>query len=120
MVTCSVIVVMLFSFVPYVDWAAHLGGLLGGMVVGVLVFSTEMELCLWKTAWAVAGAAFTAVFFIVLLTYMYENSEGLEELRDVCGYYQQQMDNYECNCMREEYAQYWNGEGDEEGGNKMF
>jgi hypothetical protein len=26
-----------------------------------------------------------------------------EELRDVCGYYTQNFDNYQCNCMREEY-----------------
>ncbi|EEC49807.1 predicted protein, partial [Phaeodactylum tricornutum CCAP 1055/1] len=32
-VTCSVLLVMLFSFIPYVDWAAHLGGLVAGFAV---------------------------------------------------------------------------------------
>ena len=29
---CAVTQVMLFSFVPFVDWAAHLGGILAGML----------------------------------------------------------------------------------------
>jgi hypothetical protein len=29
-VLCSVIMILAFSFIPYVDWAAHVGGLIGG------------------------------------------------------------------------------------------
>ena len=35
-VTCSIIIVMLFSFIPYVDWAAHLGGLIAGFCIGLM------------------------------------------------------------------------------------
>lgn len=112
MVTCSVTVVMLFSFVPMVDWAAHAGGVVGGMVIGVLLFSSEMELCLWKTAWAMVGLAGTVAFFVTLVTYMYETTEPIDELRDVCGYYQQYYDDYQCNCMLDEYSQYFDKGGD--------
>jgi Rhomboid family len=36
--TTSVLIVMAFSFIPFVDWAAHLGGLLAGIVVGMVIF----------------------------------------------------------------------------------
>jgi hypothetical protein len=29
------------------------------------------------------------------------NVEAAEELRDVCGYYKQNFEEYQCNCQRE-------------------
>jgi hypothetical protein len=34
------------------------------------------------------------------MVYMYTEVETKEELRDVCGYYQQFFEDYECNCSR--------------------
>lgn len=138
-VTCSVIVVMLFSFIPYgefvsvkyahqffqslsfclkshqyyalgsfnfsVDWAAHLGGLLGGFCVGMIVFSLDIIKQVWKLFWLLAGIALTVVFYSVTLQHMYSGEvEPAEGLKDVCGYYQQYFDDYECHCMREEHG----------------
>lgn len=104
-VTCSVIVVMLFSFIPYVDWAAHLGGLVAGFVIGIVMFATEVESHFLKVAWILVGVAATLITFAVSLDYMYDegNVEIVEELRDVCGYYTENFEDYECNCMRDEY-----------------
>ena len=33
---CAVTAVELFSFIPYVDWAAHLGGLIAGFKMFIL------------------------------------------------------------------------------------
>jgi membrane associated rhomboid family serine protease len=103
-VTCSVVVVMLFSFIPYVDWAAHMGGLAAGFVVGILVFATEIENKFWRFFWMLVGIIATTASFTVAIKYMYSGSiETIEELRDVCGYYMENFEDYECNCMREEY-----------------
>mmetsp|Transcript_26816 Transcript_26816/g.50160 ORF Transcript_26816/g.50160 Transcript_26816/m.50160 type:complete len:334 (-) Transcript_26816:2352-3353(-) len=102
-VMCSVTIVMLFSFIPYVDWAAHLGGLLAGFCVGMIVFAADLQKAIFsKLFWLLVGVALTAVFFVVLLQQMYSgNVEAAEELRDVCGYYKQFFEDYECNCQRQ-------------------
>lgn len=103
-VGCSVIVVLAFSFMPYVDWAAHLGGLLAGMFVGFVTFSIHMESYCLRLLWFLVGAALTLGFIVPCLDLMYSGDVPMnEELRDVCGYYTQNFDDYECNCMREEY-----------------
>ena len=103
-VTVSVIVVMLFSFIPFVDWAAHLGGLVAGFLVGLMIFCFEIHSHCWKIVWLVIGTAATITCFTVAFTYMYSgNVETIEELRDVCGYYKEHFEDYECNCMRDEY-----------------
>jgi membrane associated rhomboid family serine protease len=102
-VMCSVTVVMLFSFIPYVDWAAHLGGLLAGFCVGMILFAIDLKkACISKFMWLLVGVAMTGAFFVALLQQMYSgNVEPAEELRDVCGYYKQNFEDYECNCQRE-------------------
>lgn len=103
-VSCSVLVVMAFSFIPYVDWAAHLGGLLGGIVMGLALFAFELEYTLCKCWWLILGVAITGGTYYAGLWYMYSGSVAVsDELRDVCGYYKQQFDDYECRCMLEQY-----------------
>lgn len=101
-VTCSVVVIMLFSFIPYVDWAAHLGGLASGIIIGIFIFACEIESCLWRVAWSMVGMAATVISFTMALDYMYSgNVEAIEELRDVCQYYKDALqEDYECVCQR--------------------
>lgn len=125
-VTCSVVVVLAFSFMPYVDWAAHLGGLLAGMFVGFMCFSIHMESFCLRLLWFLVGMALTFGFFVPCIDLMYSGEVQLnEDLRDVCGYYQQNFEDYECNCMREEYlanmnmgnlGNYFNNDDNNEGG----
>ena len=101
-VMCSVTVVLLFSFIPFVDWAAHLGGVVAGFCVGMIVFAADLKKALFsKLFWLIVGIAITAVYFIVVFQMMYSGEiEPAEELRDVCDYYKQYYDDYECNCQR--------------------
>jgi len=97
----GVLLVLVFSFIPFVDWAAHLGGMLTGMAVGLILFSCDIRSYLWKACWFLVGLGLTIGGFWTSLTYMYSgNVEIVEQLRDVCDYYQQMMgDNeYECTC----------------------
>jgi membrane associated rhomboid family serine protease len=107
-VTFSVIIVMAFSFIPFIDWAAHLGGLITGFLIGLVMFSFAVQGCygVWKIIWLLFGIAAVCAYFSATLAYMYSGEiESIEELRDVCGYYKENFENYECNCMREEYIQ---------------
>jgi len=95
---CAVTLVMLFSFVPFVDWAAHLGGILAGFCVGVLCFSCYIRSWLFSTFWFLTGAGLTAAYFGVTINGMFQ-VEPIEDLKDVCEYYQQFFEDYECNCQ---------------------
>jgi len=87
-----------------VDWAAHLGGLIAGFCVGMIVFALELQKRVWKVVWTIVGIALSLSYFVTALHHMYSDEiEPAEELRDVCGYYKQYFDDYECNCMREEH-----------------
>mmetsp|Transcript_18290 Transcript_18290/g.41957 ORF Transcript_18290/g.41957 Transcript_18290/m.41957 type:complete len:355 (+) Transcript_18290:184-1248(+) len=101
-VMCSVTVVLLFSFIPYVDWAAHLGGVVAGFCVGMIVFSANLKKARFsKLFWLLVGLAITVVYFAVVFQRMFAGEiETAEELRDVCRYYQENFEDYECNCQR--------------------
>jgi hypothetical protein len=96
---CSVVIVGLFSFIPYVDWAAHLGGFLAGLVVGLMAFAFSVDnfWCCW--GWFLCGVALTIIFFAVSLNHMYTEVDPPEEMRDVCEYYRSFFPDYECNCQ---------------------
>jgi hypothetical protein len=96
----------LFFVGTIVDWAAHLGGLLAGLCIGIVVFSVSIKTPIWRMFWFLVGMALTTMYFAVTLTHMYSGAiEPAQELRDVCAYYTENFEDYECNCMREENGQ---------------
>lgn len=106
------------SFIPYVDWAAHLGGMIAGFVLGLVCFSFKIRSRAFMILWFVVGVGSIIVLYSALIAYMYTDVETNDELRDVCGYYKQYFDDYECNCMLDEAYQFgsWSFGGDGEGG----
>jgi len=101
----SVILIFLFSFIPYVDWAAHLGGVLSGFGLGIVIFSCKMKTKRWRILWFMFGITITAMFYGVTFIVMYQESKDdvAEEMNDVCSYYMKIFDDYKCNCMLERY-----------------
>jgi hypothetical protein len=84
-----------------VDWAAHVGGLAAGLLVGLGLFSCSMELMGCRILWFLVGMAVAGAAFAGALIYMYSGAVNpAEELRDVCGYYQQFFAEYQCKCQR--------------------
>jgi membrane associated rhomboid family serine protease len=118
-VTCSVIIVMLFSFIPYVDWAAHLGGLIAGMLVGIFLFARDgIETLCYRAVWVLAGLAATIGCFFWAIQYLYSGAiVPSESLQDVCGYYMTNNPDYQCNCMVAEYKANIANQGGNNGGN---
>ena len=107
-VLCSVSIISLFSLIPYVDWAGHLGGLLVGFLVGLCIFSSQIDGIFVKCLWGTAGFLGLVGLLVYTVTYMYTTMEFNPELKDVCQFYRQlYREGYECTC------QYTFGEGDD-------
>lgn len=96
---CSVTVVMAFSFVPYVDWAAHLGGLVAGFAAAFLCFAPKIKSKGYAVFWFCVGLAMNLGMYITLIDYMLNDVEPMDDLKDVCNYYKQYFEGYECQCQ---------------------
>lgn len=97
-VISGIVVVMAMSLIPFVDWAAHVGGMIAGIVLGLVCFSFKIQSRLYMFIWSVVGVGTTLSLFAILMDYMYTKVEANEELRDVCGYYREFFSGYECKC----------------------
>lgn len=100
-VMCSVVVVMAFSFVPYVDWAAHLGGLVAGFAAAFLCFAPKIKTKHYAVFWFCVGVAMNLVLYITSISYMYTDVEPMQDLKDVCNYFKQYFQDYECQCQKD-------------------
>lgn len=121
----GIVVVMAMSFIPYVDWSAHLGGLVAGFVIGLVCFSFKIRMWMFMLVWLIVGVGTTTALYSGALAYMYNEVEVKDDLRDVCGYYKQFFEDYECRCMLDEAIQWgsWGNnvnDGAEGGGEKFL
>ena len=74
---------MAMSFIPYVDWAAHLGGLAAGFVIGLVCFSFKIRNWFFILVWFIVGVGTALTLFSCALAYMYNMVEANDDLRDV-------------------------------------
>uniref|UniRef100_A0A7S4QRS8 rhomboid protease n=1 Tax=Ditylum brightwellii TaxID=49249 RepID=A0A7S4QRS8_9STRA len=99
-VLCAVAVVGLFTLIPYVDYAGHLGGLCGGFSVGVIIFATRLQSTFLKFAWLATGVALVVAGVAYSLLYLFQYVQLDEELGDVCEYFRRLFaEGYDCNCL---------------------
>jgi hypothetical protein len=94
---------MAFKLSIVVDWAAHVGGLLGGFMIGMLIFSLQIKSMRWKIGMFSFGLLSNLIFFGTGAGYMikFAKQDVAMEMSDVCGYYEQFFEDYECNCQLE-------------------
>lgn len=100
-VLCSGAVVCLFSLIPYVDWAGHLGGLGAGFVVGMTIFAKRIRSTAWKILWGGLGIILVSLGFGYGLYYLFGKGEVQpdEELADACEYFRRLfVEGYDCAC----------------------
>ena len=69
-VLTNVVIIGLFSFVPFIDWAAHLGGFVSGITIGVMFFSCMIR----RRPFTVLGC--TVGFFLTLTVF----SMGIQQM----------------------------------------
>ncbi|KAL7451069.1 hypothetical protein ACHAWC_002911 [Mediolabrus comicus] len=101
----GIVIVMAMSFIPYVDWAAHLGGLVVGFFIGLVCFSFTMRNKFGTVFWLGVGIAGGIILYSTFIAIMF-TTETDDQMRDICGYYQQHFENYECKCMLNEAIQF--------------
>jgi len=84
LVIVSVLVLIPTSFIPMVDWAAHLGGLLCGAFVSMIIFGNRLQTQSWAIGTRVAGV----VGFVVLVSFstwwFLSKVEPIEALLRIC------------------------------------
>jgi hypothetical protein len=67
------------------------------------VFACTIKSPVYRVFWFTVGVIATACAFYYALDYLFSGViDPAEELRDVCGYYKQFFEDYQCQCMREE------------------
>ena len=99
-VLCGLTLVSLLSCFSYIDWSAHMGGLLCGFLSGIVLFSNSIRSCcswfFWVT-FALFGliAALTVAFYLFIT-----EGDPDEDIGDACEYFRSMFpENYECNCF---------------------
>jgi len=68
----NVVVVGAFSFVPFVDWAAHLGGFVSGIAIGIMFFSCMLRRPIFLFSCVMVGIVLTVIVFTWGIQAMYE------------------------------------------------
>ena len=68
----SIGITLAFSFTPAVDWAAHFGGALMGLLASVVLIANELDNEYSRMALRVSSFAVSTVLYIVSVWYMVE------------------------------------------------
>jgi len=100
-VVCSVSIISLLGFIPFVDSSAHVGGIITGFFVGMIFFSSLIQSLGVQVFCYTVGAlaAFSSIVFPLI--YLIKNITPPEELASLCDYYQRYFwDNYICSCSK--------------------
>eukprot|EP00586_Coscinodiscus_wailesii_P007017 CAMPEP_0172491166 /NCGR_PEP_ID=MMETSP1066-20121228/21876_1 /TAXON_ID=671091 /ORGANISM="Coscinodiscus wailesii, Strain CCMP2513" /LENGTH=120 /DNA_ID=CAMNT_0013260063 /DNA_START=184 /DNA_END=546 /DNA_ORIENTATION=+ len=99
-VLCSVAIVSLFSFIPFVDWAGHMGGLFTGFSVGMVIFSIQIESKQYRFLWGALGVILIGLYMSYSFYFLFTEIQPDNELADVCEYYRQIFhEGYDCACQ---------------------
>lgn len=112
-VLCSVTILCAFSFIPYVDLFGNLGGFAVGFLVGICIFSWNIDGIFIKCLWATVGFFSMLCGLVYSIFYIYTEIEFNAELKDVCNYYRPLYhEGYECTCQNmfgnmEDYDDYY-------------
>jgi membrane associated rhomboid family serine protease len=67
-VAITIAIVMLWSFSRYIDWASHLGGLMMGFFLGLVLFANFIDNRFIRISFTLVGAFLVVTYFVVLST----------------------------------------------------
>jgi membrane associated rhomboid family serine protease len=84
MVFVNVMVIMGFSLVPMIDWAAHLGGLIAGGLIGCAIFGVNIENERQRKMVRWGGGISLGCLYIISTIVIFTNSYDIM-LMDICA-----------------------------------
>jgi rhomboid protease GluP len=105
---CQCALIAAMSFIPLIDWAAHLGGYVTGLLLGFVLYTFprlhKRRRCrffiLVLGGGSVAGIVLIYSWSIKALAEL--DVQEYEFLLDVCAYYKSALEGYECSCIMAE------------------
>lgn len=73
---------------------------MGGFIVGLIIFSFGVKTRKWRIAMLSMGLITSMIFFGTGIMFMIKERKDdvAEEMQDVCAYYANFFEDYECNC----------------------
>ena len=97
---CSAAVVFFLTFLTYIDWSGHLGGLFTGFLTGLVVFSHAVKDVRQRAMLRFIGLVGMAMGGAILGTILFYYAEADEELADACSYFRNlYKEGYSCECQ---------------------
>ena len=98
-VVWSATLVFLLTFLTYIDWSGHLGGLFTGFLAGIALFSYAIADGLSRTIWTSIGIAGIVIGATLSLSVLFTITKTDEELSDACNYFRSlYSEGYICEC----------------------
>jgi len=82
-VCAAIIITIMFSQANYVDWAAHLGGLISGTATGIIVFVGDYDGYFCKAIIRVFMSIALVAFYVASLAYFYFEVKPPRSLLDI-------------------------------------
>jgi len=83
-VVFSIVIMVPLSFVPMVDWAAHIGGTLFGFCISAAVFANRIQTQNWRIATRVAGIVSSVALLAVSVVWVFFFTKPNKELLNLC------------------------------------
>lgn len=85
MVFVNILIVLSFSAVPYIDWAAHAGGLVSGCTLGCIMFGRTLSSSFRRRVVVSIGALLWVTGLVAMLVVLFTVLNPMQGLKDVCA-----------------------------------
>jgi energy-converting hydrogenase Eha subunit G len=97
-VVVNIVITLCFSFVPFVDWSAHLGGLIGGMFVAAAIFSSKIKEGKYRPWVRIVGVVGTIVCLVMATVQIHFFTHPSRDLLHICKLFRQEYNDPTMPC----------------------
>lgn len=84
-VAVSVVIIIGFSFLPMLDWAAHLGGLAMGLTLAMATFANRLQHDRWRWGVRISGWLLSCALFALVLAWFLTRTKFNPALLTICA-----------------------------------
>lgn len=85
-VVWSLVALVALSFIPMVDWAAHIGGVIMGMGLGAFLFGFRLQSRWYRIVTVTVSLTSVVLLWVLFLVLFFTVTEPSEQLLDICNY----------------------------------